>query len=62
MATDQFTIMENLHPIVVAPTRDLGIKLAKEYMATHPATTMYVVKVVAIIETTHTQRLTLKSR
>lgn len=59
---DKYTIIENIHPTVGAPTRDLAIKLAKEYMATHPATTMYVVKVVAVIETAHSQKTVLHGR
>ena len=59
---DTYTIMENFHPSVAAPTRELAIKLAQEYMATHPASTMYVVKVVAVIETEHKQKTRLHAR
>ena len=62
MAPEQYTIIENFHPSVTAPTRDLAIKLAKEYMVAHPATTMYVVKVVAVVETVHTQKTSLHGR
>ena len=58
----QFTMMENLHPDVVRETRDLAIQMAKEYMATHPSKMMYVVKVVAIIETTSSQKTTHVAR
>jgi hypothetical protein len=62
VAAEQYTIMENFHPSVTAPTRDQAIQLAHEYMATHPATTMFVVKVVAVIETVHTQKTRLRGR